>query len=702
MIKLVFFRISKGNFDSGFDVFVRMQELGSTDIQPEFDGYLPPNPKIPELYYRWQADYSRLGKRFRGQVGELLDIKELQKRCHQVSQEFIHEIKQWLELSNDIEFQKMREKLNRYLGVKTNDEVRVFIQTENELLKKLPWHEWDLFSEIYTKAETVLSPLEVKPGKPPAAKNKQQVRILGILGNSEGIDLTEDTKSLNHLPDADVSFLNQPTRSQLTDMLWGEDWDILFFAGHSNSDGNSGNISINSEETLNLSDLKNGLRKVIKGGLQLAIFNSCDGLQLAKVLLDLDVPQTIVMREQVPDKVAQEFLKYFLSDFSKGKSVYLAVRAARERLHDKHLDADFPGAAWLPVIYQNPGWNPLTWQEFVFSPGTWQLFWCQHLTTNNPINNISWLGDFANDFINTSRDTLEMEIKVAFSSDGKYFTHTGEQKLKLYQLNGESVAIGNDISPFWEFDRFFTAVAIAPNGRLIAGVRNNEIKISRQDNGQLLHTLSKTANSDSDRFCLDAVAFSPDGQILVINDDNNITIWDTNTGQRLHQLSGHTDLVTSLAFSQNGKILISGSHDRTIRCWNVQTRKNLGTLGSHDRGVYTVAFSPDGQYVASGGQDNKIRLWSLDRKRDRSEESDKIITGHSKAVFSIAFSPDSKILASGSADGTIKMWSVSTGKVIETLPEQHHRGVASVAFSPDGRHFASGDRDMTVRIWQRE
>ena len=695
MIKLVFFRINKGDFDSGFDVFVQVQELGSDEVA-KFDGYLPASPEIPELYKSWQDGYSRLDKVVRAKVGKPFNPKNVVPECRESSQAFINTIKTWLAASENSEAQRLSEKLIPALGSEEN-EVRVFIETENEMLKKLPWHEWDLFSKIYTKAETVLSPLEVQPGNPPPARGKSQVRILGILGNSEGIEVSEDQDLLDKLPDAEVKFLQEPQQEELSDRLWGQNWDILFFAGHSHSDNNSGNISINPNHTISLESLKNGLRKAIQSGLQLAIFNSCDGLQLAKDLAGLRIPQTIVMREEVPDTIAQAFLKYFLTAFSGGKSVYLAVREARERLHDDGLDADCPGAAWLPVIYQNPGWNPPTWQEFVFSPGTWKLAHKDTVQFKSELT-IKWYDDFSDDVRNwLGRNTMLLGMKVTFSPDGKYLAYASDERIDLLStLNWQRVFAFDDPFPFWEMYVWFTGVAISPDGQLIVGVVRSNIRIWRRDTGELLHSCSKRMNPILVLLYLDAVAFSPDGQILAISEDNNITFWNPDTGKRLHELSGHTEQVTSLAFSPDGKILISGSYDRTIRLWNVRKRKELGTLKGDDS-VYTVAFSPDGQYIASGSKDSTIILWPL-----YSDESPRTLTGHSKAVFSVAFSADSKMLVSGSADGKIKMWRVSTGELIETLPEQHYRGVTSVAFSPDGRHIASGDRDMTVRIWQRK
>jgi hypothetical protein len=103
------------------------------------------------------------------------------------------------------------------------------------------------------------------------------------------------------------------------------------------------------------------LKRAIAQGLKLAIFNSCDGLGLADYLADLQIPQTIVMREPVPDRVAHEFLKNFLVAFSDNQLFNESVRLAREQL--QALEDLYPCASWLPVIYQNPAEIPLIWSN---------------------------------------------------------------------------------------------------------------------------------------------------------------------------------------------------------------------------------------------------------------------------------------------------------------------------------------------------
>ena len=136
---------------------------------------------------------------------------------------------------------------------------------------------------------------------------------------------------------------------------------LSFFAGHSFTlnDEQSGIIKLNKKESYNLKAFSFALKKAIARGTQLAIFNSCDGLGLARELIQLQLPQIIVMREPIADVVAQEFLKNFLNNFTSGKSLYVSLRQAREKLQG--LENQYPCSSWLPVIFQNSAKIPPTW-----------------------------------------------------------------------------------------------------------------------------------------------------------------------------------------------------------------------------------------------------------------------------------------------------------------------------------------------------
>lgn len=357
-----------GNLEQqGFDVTLEISNEGAP-VFCEEHSRLPASAELAQCLDQWQQSYRGLSGATRIvlqgvtiQAGRL-NYPEQFDRCRQLAQQLKQQFNHWLACES---FSTINQSLREILS--PEDVIRVLIRTRDRQLHHLPWHLWNFF-ERYIHAELAIGTPTFQSKPLPLLPTQQKVRVLAILGDANGINTETDRQQLQSLPNAEVVFLSEPSRQQISQQLWEQPWHILFFAGHSRTEDHQGEargrIFINAEESLNLGELKRGLKQAMSRGLQLAIFNSCDGLGLAYELESMGLPQIIVMRQPVPDRVAQTFLSYFLMAFTSGQSLYLSVRQARERLQEE-LDPYIPCTGWLPVICQNPAEVPPTWQTLM-------------------------------------------------------------------------------------------------------------------------------------------------------------------------------------------------------------------------------------------------------------------------------------------------------------------------------------------------
>ena len=376
---LVNLRFSYASPSEDAGIFKVQASVTDTQNSTELEFELPPIKEIQDSYSCWKENYYNLVEgtnsedfSTKGFKAGNKNIPSSKEECHKNVEILRNQVNQWL--------LPVKYELEKVIELESNSEIFFVVNTQNiesetiaETLHKIPWREWDYFPDCYA-LEAALCLNEAESNTPSVVDDGifRRVRVTSIFGDVENIKegVEGDKKEIEKLEKrgAELIHLEQP---QLQDLkqLWDEPCDILFYSGHSNSDKNStaGYFKINEDDNLSLEEVINTFHEAINKGLKIAIFNSCEGLGLAHELAKINLPYIIVWREPVPDKIAREFIEYFLSSYSQGKSLFDSVRDARIKLKEftntKGSTSQIPGLNWLPIICVNTKDEPPLWED---------------------------------------------------------------------------------------------------------------------------------------------------------------------------------------------------------------------------------------------------------------------------------------------------------------------------------------------------
>lgn len=239
--------------------------------------------------------------------------------------------------------------------------------------------------------------------------------------------------------------------------------------------------------------------------------------------------------------------------------------------------------------------------------------------------------------------------------------------------------------------RSVAMIEFTPDGRKL---------VTSSSEGLRLWDVARRREIAHDGTLTGVAALSPDGRFVAVQQDKAIAFWDVarhrETGPRI-RVPQHTEIITGLAISPDGRTLASAGYDDRVRFFDVAGRREIpgsppATAGGF---INDLKFSPDGRTLAFTAVDDSVRLWDLARRRP----AGMALIGGDGAPTALAFSPDGRTLAIGSMGDDVRLWDLRVNRPLGNPMTGHTRGVTAIAYSRDATVVATVSGDGTARLW---
>ncbi|MBD1848034.1 AAA-like domain-containing protein [Cyanobacteria bacterium FACHB-63] len=290
---------------------------------------------------------------------------------------------------------------------------------------------------------------------------------------------------------------------------------------------------------------------------------------------------------------------------------------------------------------------------------------------------------------------IEKANAVAFSSDdeAKYIAIANNNTVQIRETKSSKLILKNPIGT----QAYVNAIAFSPDGKFIAIATVDLVNLNQRREDQVTAKIWEIASgklvSSLDRGnSVNALAFSPDGKLIVTASANGTAqVWKTATGEPVGRPLLHKGAILDVTFSLDGKSIATASLDKTAVVWQIDS--NSSELGGanrpslqiqHEQAVTAVSLDYNGKRIATASIDKAVRIWEVANGKSLA------YIPHKDFVSAVAFNPSSEyadLIATASLDNKARLWKIKDNSTVTRLKHEHP--VTVVVFNPQGDRLIS-------------
>jgi len=280
--------------------------------------------------------------------------------------------------------------------------------------------------------------------------------------------------------------------------------------------------------------------------------------------------------------------------------------------------------------------------------------------------------------------------EVKLSPDGRYIAiGKAGNNAKLMDFS-----TGRVVQTYRGHKGMVISLDFSPDGKYLAtGAVDGTTRIWDVLSGEQVYSLPETTSN----IPVFTVAFSTDGKSLATGSwDGRTRVWDLEEGRLVQSIPSLTPY--AVRFTQNGLYVVSAvlgtrENPKKLRLFEIDTGEEIREFIGHTQIVTTIRMSPDGKYMLSGSFDGMVKLWDIATGLQVRK-----FRGHTARIHAVNFDSSGELIVTGSDDNTAKLWDAETGKVVRSF-KGHNGTVSSVQISLDGRFLITGSHDGTIKTW---